>query len=142
MASPRYHLSSADWGLAASRDIAGAFSPLWFEGISSASEYQRLGFALYYVRRYEAALEVFDRYYAWGEQGVDDSVRGFASIWAGHMLDLLGRRAEAVDRYQAAVDLDRNDTISHDQYGLRYVSSQYAAERLKEPFQRIENREG
>jgi hypothetical protein len=31
-------------------------------------------------------------------------------------------------------------TFQHDQFGLRSAPSPYAAERLKEPFRRIENR--
>ena len=88
----------------------------------------------------EAIAEVFTRFHAWGRLGNDDSVMAMAGIWEGHMLDLLGRRGEAMARYQEVVDFHRDDTWSHSQYGLRYSFSAYAEERLKEPFQRIQNR--
>ncbi len=140
MASPRYQLRVVDWGQAASEAIAEAFSPEWVEGVTAANDYLRLGFALYDVQRYEDALEVFTRFHAWGRQGNDDSVMAMSGIWAGHMLDLLGRREKAMARYQEVVDLHRDDTWSHSQYGLRYSFSAYAEERLKEPFKRIRNR--
>ncbi len=62
-----------------------------------------------------------------------------ALIWQGHMLDLLGRRQEALERYRRVVDMNLDDGVQHSQYALTYAYSPYAAERLEEPFQRIEN---
>jgi proline iminopeptidase len=64
-----------------------------------------------------------------------------ALIWQGHMLDLLGRREEAIANYQRVVDMDSSDGVRHDQYGLAYEYSPYAAERLRSPFQRVENKQ-
>jgi len=55
------------------------------------------------------------------------------------MLDLLGKRPEALARYRTAAEMDLSDTWSHGQYGLKYELSPYARERLKTPFKRIEN---
>ena len=49
-------------------------------------------------------------------------------------------RDEAVEIYQRVVALDSNDSWSHDQFGLEYELSPYAAERVQTPFQRLENR--
>jgi len=56
------------------------------------------------------------------------------------MLDLLGRRDEAVARYKMVVDMNVIYRVQNSQYGLAYLPSIYAAERIKEPFKRIENR--
>ena len=64
-----------------------------------------------------------------------------ALIWQGHMLDLLGRRGEAIPLYQEAADMDIQESWQHSQFGIEYVLSPYAAERVTSPFRRIENRE-
>jgi hypothetical protein len=37
--------------------------------------------------------------------------------------------------------MDSSDGVRHDQYGLAYEYSPYAAERLRSPFQRVENKQ-
>ena len=140
MASPTYHLRAVDWGRGASETLAEAYAPGWLEGMDGPQDYLRMGFALYDVARYDDALEVFVRFHAWGEEAGEEELSALASIWQGHMLDLLGRRSEAVARYQSVVDLDSQDNWSHGQYGMRYALSPYAAERVETPFVRIENR--
>ena len=142
VASPGYHLAAVDWGWSASREIAEAFEPGWVGEITSPTEYLRLGFALYDMKRYDEALEVFTRFQEWGQREGEVKYSALASIWQGHMLDLLGRRSEALTVYQQVADLNLDDTWSHGQYGLRYALSPWAAERLEAPFQRIENGQG
>jgi tetratricopeptide (TPR) repeat protein len=133
--------NTTDWGFAASQAIAESFGPDWAETFESPMEYLRLGFALYDMERYEEALRVFMVFQAWGEEEGEETLAGLASIWQGHMFDLLGRRREAIESYQRVADMDLDDTWSHGQYGMRYSLSPYARERLEAPFQRIENRE-
>lgn len=140
MASPAYNLSVMDWGKAASEEIAEAFSPAWVQETIDLIRYLRLGFALYDVERYEEALGVFARLGTEARLGGDERMAAVGAIWEGHMLDLLGRREEALARYRVVVEMDVQASTSHDQYGLRYVPSPYAAERLMTPFTRIENR--
>ena len=64
-----------------------------------------------------------------------------ALIWQGHMLDLLERRAEAIPLYQEAADMDVQESWQHTQFGLEYVLSPYAAERVSSPFRRLENQQ-
>jgi hypothetical protein len=59
-------------------------------------------------------------------------------IWQGHMLDLLGRRSEAVSIYQRVVDMNDNSAWQQSQFGLKFRPSTYAQERIKKPFKRIE----
>jgi len=142
VSSPGYHLAATDWGWSASQAIAEAFDPGWVEEITSPTEYLRLGFALYDMKRYDDALEVFTRFQGWGQEGGEVEYSALGSIWRGHMLDLLGRRSEAMAAYQRVVDLSLDDSWSHGQYGLRYALSPWAAQRLETPFQRIENGQG
>ncbi len=141
MASPAYNLRVVDWGRGASESIAHAFEPSWVDETRTLTEYLRLGFALYDVERYDDARGVFAHFRAEsGSEGTAESI-ALAAIWEAHMLDLLGRRSEAVALYQEVVDMDLQDTWSHGQYGMRYQLSAYAAERLETPFERIENRQ-
>jgi len=64
------------------------------------------------------------------------SDRGFAAtVWQGHLLDLLGRRAEAVARYQDALKQAAAPTMRHDQYKM-VINRQWVEERAKTPFER------
>ncbi|UCG87490.1 MAG: alpha/beta fold hydrolase [Gemmatimonadota bacterium] len=141
MASPAYNLRVVDWGRGASESIAEAFEPSWVEETRTTIEYLRLGFALYDVERYDDARAVFAHFRAESRREGSAQAIALASIWEAHMLDLLGRRSEALALYREVADMDLQDTWSHSQYGMRYAPSPYAAERLDTPFQRIENRQ-
>jgi len=142
MASPAYHLGIVDWGRSASERIAESFAPGWLEESFNSTSFLRLGFALYDVTRYDEALTVFGRFKEWAVEQERDDYWALASIWCGHMLDLMDRRSEAIAEYQAVADRNIEDNWSHGQYGLAYVLSPYAAERVESPFQRIENQQG
>jgi len=103
-----------------------------------ASTLGKLGFALYDAKRYEEALAAFHK------QGQQDNAqqtdRANALIWQGHMLDLLGRRSEAIATYKKVVDLGVEGGVRHDDHGLAYEFIPYAKERMTTPFTRVENR--
>jgi proline iminopeptidase len=138
--SPRYHLKAAGWGRSGSRAIAEAYGAGWLEKIDHSGDFLRLGFALYDLERYEAALAAFCRMEDRARSEGDRARSAMALIWQGHMLDLLGRREEALALYQRVVDMKLEDGVQHSQYDLTYAFSPYAAERLRSPFRRIENR--
>ena len=125
------------WGIRSSRELAAKYSPEWLETLDGSRYFMRVGFALYDVERYADALGVFERM----ETKFADApeMRAFGLIWQGHMLDLLGKRAEAVVRYKRAAGMNITDSWRPGQYELRYELSPYAAERLRTPFKRIEN---
>ncbi len=133
-----------DWGMSASQAMAERFTrnEMDLSDIDAPTEYLRLGFALYDVEMYEEAQGVFQAFWSWAEATEEAAFSALACIWAGHMLDLLGRREQALDWYRKAVDMDLDDTWSHGQYGMRYSLSEWAKERLLTPFERIENRLG
>lgn len=109
------------------------------EPMHDARACQTLGLALYDAARYEEALAIFVKMEA--ADNADPEDRALAAIWQGHMLDLLGRRDDAIARYQAVVDMDLTRGVEQGQYGLHYDFAPYAQSRAETPFIRIENRD-
>jgi len=136
-ARPDIVIESIRWDFTASRELASKYSPQWLESLTQPRHYLRAGFALYDVERYADALSVFERLEA--KFGGNPPTKAMGLIWQGHMLDLMGKRAEALVRYRKAAEMNLDDTWSHSQYGMKYSLSPYAKERLKTPFKRIEN---
>ncbi len=136
-ASFAYLIRSAGWGRAGSEKIAKLYSEPQLGELDDATLLIRVGFALYDTERYEEALRIFRKLF--DQAGQDALSQGVALVWQGHLLDLLGRRDEAVQTYQKAVDLKVSGHVQHAQYNMMYSPSSYAAERIKEPFRRIEN---
>ncbi len=134
---PDIAVDRVGWGILSSRELAAQYSPQWLETFDSSRYFMRAGFALYDVERYADALGVFERLES--RFGDNPEMNAFALIWQGHMLDLLGKRPEALMRYQKAAELNVANTWTHSQYGLKYELSPYARERLGTPFKRIEN---
>jgi proline iminopeptidase len=138
-ASPEHMIRAAGWGMSANRQIAEAYDAAWLDDIVDAWMLIKVGFALYDVERYDDALSAFrSAASAAEEQPSDLSV---ALIWQGQMLDLLGKRDEAVEAYRRAAELGVKQDVMHGQFGLEYKPALYAERRLQEPFERIENRE-
>jgi proline iminopeptidase len=137
-ARPNIVIDRLSWGVSASREIAARYSAEWLAGLNGRTGFLRTGFALYDVERYADALAVFERM----EQALGDNPesKALALIWQGHMLDLLGKRSDALARYRRVADMNLAGTWMHGQYGMKYELSPYARERLRTPFRRIENR--
>ena len=93
----------------------------------------KLGMALYDGKCYEEAMEVFTATEAKAE---DTSSYRFGSlVWQGHVLDLLGRRDEALGRYRAALKVANGHTMRHDQYHMS-IDEGWVRQRLQSPFSR------
>lgn len=92
----------------------------------------RLGLALYDGRYYPEALEAFRRA---APLIPDKNYSAVAIIWQGHVLDLLGRRQEAIAAYRQALETNPNPSMQHDQYGMR-INRQWVEERIQKPFDR------
>jgi proline iminopeptidase len=128
--SPEYFLASSGWGRKSAAKIAARYEADWLNELTDETAFLKLGFALYEARRYEDALAVFQRMeQASGQAGV-------ALVWQGHMLDLLGRREEAIAAYKKASALSFG--MQHGQFRLA-VNAEYAKQRLQTPFSRVEN---
>ena len=94
-----------------------------------------LGLTLYDRRFYAQALDVMTMTEKLAAQKGNNALRFAALVWQGHLLDLLGRRAEAIARYQAALQVPGSPSIRHDQYHM-VVDKPWAEERLKTAFER------
>jgi tetratricopeptide (TPR) repeat protein len=95
-----------------------------------------IGLELYDAKHYQEALEAFDQ--AVNLQGDKPRRYGFGRIvWQGHMLDLLGQREKAVERYKEALRQYPGDAhrIQHDNWGI-WIDKKWIKERLETPFSR------
>jgi hypothetical protein len=98
--------------------------------IDDTDTWAKLGLLLYDARSYPEALE------AMTEAARSDSSWRFAAlVWQGHLLDLLGRRPEAVVRYEEALRIPGSPTMRHDQYHI-VLDKNWVEDRLKTPFER------
>ena len=135
--SLEYNLRRLGWGRKANEKIVGCYAKQQIENIGESWLLFKLGLALYDLKNYEEALFVFAQIHE-----LAGSADANALIWQGHMLDLLGRREEAVAIYRQVVNMnirDTNSTTTIDTFGLKYIPSIYAEKRIKSAFKRIEN---
>lgn len=119
--------------------IAMLYAPEWLDALPDPGAHLKTAFALYDMERYEEALDVFRHLAASPEE--QPVYKAIAHVWQGHMLDLLGRRPEAIDAYTVAAGMNITGTVRHDQFGLAYAPSEEAQKKLTTPFQRVENKE-
>lgn len=92
-----------------------------------AFEWFKLGLTLYDSHYYPESLEAFRK----------ASGFGFAAfVWQGHVLDLLGRRGEAIEAYRKALEVGGpSPSMQHSQYDMT-IDRAWIEERLKTPFTR------
>ncbi len=138
--SPLYVVRAASRGRSGSAVIASAYSRAWLEDFDDLEDLMKLGFALYDAEMYDEAFAAFERMETKTGEG-SRTGRPLALVWQGHVLDLLGRREEAIARYETVVGLGLTGRWSHEQYGLEYEFDPYARQRARIPFDRLENQE-
>ncbi len=103
------------------------------EKLEDAGSWAKLGMTLYDGEHYAQALEAFERAVEYAHEA---GTAGFvALVWQGQVLDLLGRREEAIQRYETALENDTGGTVRHDQYGLR-LNRAWVLKKLRTPFRR------
>ncbi|MHC4153516.1 MAG: M1 family aminopeptidase [Planctomycetota bacterium] len=99
----------------------------------NSNSWFKLGLTLYDGHYYEEALVAFRHTH---ESAEKTSNRCLASlVWQGHVLDLLGRRQEALDYYERVLKASKNLGMRHDQYGIE-INRDWVKERIKKPFER------
>jgi hypothetical protein len=116
-------IQSLPWGSPGAASLAlyrEAFSPK----LDDPSLRFRLALLLYDGRNYAEALDA-----------LKDDRRAWSLIWQGHLLDLLGRRSEAIAAYNTALALPGEINFRHDQWSMR-IDRAWVDERLKTPFER------
>ena len=93
----------------------------------------KLALTLYDGQFYPEALQAFERIAELAEAG---SPWAFAAlVWQGHIFDLNGQREQAVARYQAALERDAGQGVTHSQYEMT-IDRAWVEERLETPFAR------
>ncbi len=128
---PEQLVRAVGWGTNSCQQIAARYSETWLPQITEPTMLLKLGLALYDAGNYQDALKVF--------QQAEVKRPDIALVWQGHMLDLLGKREDALVVYTKAADHEQR--TRHDQYGL-VVDNQYLQQRIETPFARIENQMG
>lgn len=98
--------------------------------IEDAATWRRLAMVLYDAKYYAEALEVMQHV-----EQTDAQARFMALVWQGHVLDLLGRREEALAKYQSALEVPGAPSMQHSQYNL-IINKDWVRERLNTPFER------
>lgn len=126
-------------GKNSSEKIAQLYVRDWLDMFKKSWNFLRTGFAMYDMENYEEALFVFKRMEQEAETQGQQDYEAVALIWQGHMLDLLGKREDAVNKYSEAADMNIEEIHNLSQYNLKYSVSPYARERMRQPFKRIEN---
>ncbi|MCY3020953.1 MAG: alpha/beta fold hydrolase [Planctomycetota bacterium] len=101
--------------------------------LADSRAWHKLGVTLYDGKNYDEALEALRR--AEKSSGSDVFRSFVALVWQGHILDLLGRREEALDRYKTASNLRMQGAMRCDQYGI-VIDQNWVKERIEKPFQR------
>jgi len=101
-------------------------------GLTNARSWLKLGLMLYDGASYPEAIEAFQKL-----EALTDGIFHFAAVvWQGHILDLQGKREQALNRYHQALKVvPETDTMRHDQYGI-FLDRAWVEERLKTPFVR------
>ena len=138
--SPAYFWRATGDGHSSYERISKMYSKQWLEQLNDYMSVLKLGMALYDLEKYEEALGAFQKLAGLEDVEKDKDDYALALVWQGQMLDLLGKRDEAVSIYKKVVDMNVTGDWHHDQFGLVISPSPYAAERLEVPFKRIENK--
>jgi proline iminopeptidase len=103
-------------------------------GMTSAFGWIHLGLSLYDGGAYPEAMECFVTLSTLPQ--ADNLFRFTGFVWQGHILDLQGKRDEALARYRQAQKISiQGATMRYDQYGMT-IDENWIAERLKTPFVR------
>ena len=134
---PDFKIRALGWGMTSSKKLVEEYKREHLDQLTQTSQYLRMGFAHYDMEQYAEALYIFEQLEK--RFGSNKAERALGLIWQGHMLDVLGKREEAVARYKIVAELSISVQWQHDQYGLSYELSPYAKERMQTPFKRVEN---
>lgn len=129
---PEQLLKVVGWGSNSCKEVASRYSEAWLKQVAEPGLLLKTGMALYDAGKYSDALTVFQKLEQSGRY------KGAALVWQGQMLDLLGRRQEALVAYNQVAGLHLG--MVHDQYGMS-LSRDLIQSRLEIPFTRVENRQ-
>lgn len=101
------------------------------ENIALSRAWFSLGLTLWYQELYNEALEAFDG--AIHGRGAYTIVKYASLAWQGHILDTLGKREEAIEKYEQALALDIGDSYMQHSY-IVWIDNQWVRRRIQTPF--------
>lgn len=103
-------------------------------GTTRVEDWTRLGLLLYDTGQYAEALEAFGTLARLA--GSLGTAALLAAVWQGHVLDLAGKREEALAAYREALSKWPQDfVLRHDQWGMR-IDRKWVEDRQTIPFAR------
>ena len=137
-------LDSLPWDNAGG-EVVALYSEFVDEKVKVSDAWFTLGIKLVGGDYLDEALDSFERCSNLSEQKIDpDYVASL--IWQGHILDIRGRREEAISIYESALefleqfrnagfvsDFENMVFMRHDQWGIK-LSYKWVKERVEEPF--------
>jgi hypothetical protein len=103
---------------------------------SDEKAYFTLGLCLYDRKDYSEAIKAFQKASDLSNPETRRTWKAWSNIWIGHIHDIEGRRAEAIESYKAAALLESKERVRFDQYGIDSDAVSWIAERLKSPYTR------
>ncbi|MGQ9514143.1 MAG: tetratricopeptide repeat protein [Thermoproteota archaeon] len=103
---------------------------------SDGEVYFILGICLYERKDYSEAIKAFQMASDLSNQETQKTRKAWSNIWIGHVHDIEGRRAEAIESYKAAALLESREKVRFDKYGIYSDATSWIAERLKSPYTR------
>ena len=115
------------WGADPASSMA-IYTQDWKRIVDAGARF-RLGLLLFDGRHYSEALAAMKSIEA------EPSLKFIALVWQGMLLDLLGRRGEALTAYQAALELPGTPRHRHDQWGLA-IDRVWVEERVRTAYER------
>ncbi|MEM2885158.1 MAG: tetratricopeptide repeat protein [Thermoproteota archaeon] len=101
---------------------------------SDAEAHFTLGLCLYEEKDYAGAIEAFQKA---SELETGKARKAWSKIWTGHVLDLEGRRSEAIACYKEAASLGSTERVRFDRYGIDADATSWVAKRLESPYARV-----
>ncbi|NIN51108.1 MAG: alpha/beta fold hydrolase [Gemmatimonadales bacterium] len=142
-ASTEYLLRSLSNDRDSNRKLAERYSRAWLPQLSESDYYfrylQRVGFGLYDLEQYDEALVAFQALQDAAQRRESQGIPLYVGlVWQGHVLDLQGKRAAAVERYREAAALNLRGSWAHPEFGMQFEFTPYAKQRMETPFRRIE----
>jgi len=100
-------------------------------GAHDDGAWMKLALLMYDGKHYAEALEALRDL----GSSTDAEIRFFSLVWQGHILDILGKRGDAVASYESALKVPGEPKMQHSQYGIT-IDKKWVEERLKTPFAR------
>jgi tetratricopeptide (TPR) repeat protein len=111
-------------------DSPAVYKKIRDENIQNSDGWYRLGIQLYTLGQYDDAVACFQKVSGLEKEGLTK----FAALgWMGLLLDLQGKRPEALRYYQEALKFDTGESMRHDQFKIK-MDKKWFEDRLRTPF--------